>query len=464
MFRKILIANRGEIAVTIIRACREMGIQSVAVFSEADRDALHVQLADEAVCIGPAEPKHSYLNPQAILSACTITGADAIHPGFGFLSENPDFARMCEKCQVTFIGPGPETMELLGDKNSARRTARENGLPITPGSRTLIDNPQNALREAEAIGYPIIIKATSGGGGRGMRLAENAAELPKAFRAAQMEAEASFGNRGVYLERYLVNPRHIEFQIMGDSYGHVVHLGERDCSLQRRNQKMLEEARSPAMSEALRSQMGRDSIRLAQAVEYEGAGTIEYLVDDNGNYYFMEMNTRIQVEHPVTEAITGINLIQEQILVAAGERLSFSQRDIKFSGHAMECRINAEDPLKDFRPSPGTIKNLILPGGIGVRVDSAMYPGYTIPSEYDSMVAKIIVSGPDRMSCIRRMRRALTETALIGVTTNIDFHMEILRDPDFIAGSYDIGFLNRKLPQFLNELGHPADVSAGQRR
>ena len=452
MFRKILIANRGEIAVTIIRACREMGIQSVAVFSEADRDALHVQLADEAVCIGPAEPKHSYLNPQAILSACTITGADAIHPGFGFLSENPDFARMCEKCQVTFIGPGPETMELLGDKNSARRTARENGLPITPGSRTLIDNPQDALREAEAIGYPIIIKATSGGGGRGMRLAENAAELPKAFRAAQMEAEASFGNRGVYLERYLVNPRHIEFQIMGDSYGNIVHLGERDCSLQRRNQKMLEEAGSPGMNDELRNRMGRDSVRLAKAVGYIGAGTIEYLVDAQDNYYFMEMNTRIQVEHPVTEAITGVNLICEQIRVAAGETLSFRQKDIQFNGHSIECRINAEDPLLDFRPSAGTIENLILPGGIGVRIDTAVYHGYTIPSEYDSMIAKIIVYGPDRRTCIRRMRRALAETALVGVPTNIDFHIEILRDPDFIAGKYDIGYLSRKMPQFLAEL------------
>lgn len=452
MFRKILIANRGEIAVTVIRACRELGIQSVAVFSEADRDALHVHLADEAVCIGPAEPRLSYLNPQAILSACTITGADAIHPGFGFLSENADFARMCEKCQVTFIGPKPETMDRMGDKNSARRTAKENGIPITPGSNTIIDNPQDAMRVAEEIGYPVMVKATSGGGGRGMRIAQDASELPKAFRSAQMEAESAFGNRGVYLERYLVNPRHIEFQIMGDNYGNIVHLGERDCSLQRRNQKMLEEAGSPGMNDELRNRMGRDSVRLAKAVGYIGAGTIEYLVDAQDNYYFMEMNTRIQVEHPVTEAITGVNLICEQIRVAAGVTLSFRQKDIQFNGHSIECRINAEDPLLDFRPSAGTIENLILPGGIGVRIDTAVYHGYTIPSEYDSMIAKIIVYGPDRRTCIRRMRRALAETALVGVPTNIDFHIEILRDPDFIAGKYDIGYLSRKMPQFLAEL------------
>jgi len=449
MFNKILIANRGEIAVTIIRACRDMGIRTVAVCSEADRKALHTQLADECICIGPATARDSYLNAQAILTACTITGAEAIHPGFGFLSENAAFARMCQKCGITFIGPQPQTIEQMGDKATARKTAVAAQVPVIPGSPDVIDNLADGLKAADEIGYPVMIKASAGGGGRGMRIAMDRDELPAAMSTARAEARACFGDDRVYLERFVHNPRHIEIQLMADRYGQIVHLGDRDCSIQRRNQKILEEALSPASDENLRNRMGEAAVRLAASVGYEGAGTIEFLVDENKNFYFMEMNTRIQVEHPITEAVTGVNLIQEQIRVAAGEPLSMSQHEIRFTGHSIECRINAEDPRHGFRPSPGTITALHLPGGPGVRVDSAVYQGYTIPSDYDSLIAKLIVYAPDRMSAIARMRRALMEFLITGIETNIDFHLAILREPDFIAGNYHIGYLGLKTEQLL---------------
>ncbi len=452
MFRKILIANRGEIAVTIIRACREMGIRSVAVYSEADRDALHTQLADEAICIGPAALPQSYLNAQAILAACSITGAEAIHPGFGFLSENPVFATMCEKLHISFIGPSAEAMRLLGDKATARKTAAEAGVPITPGTKDVVPTLAEAKELGAEVGYPVMVKAASGGGGRGMRVAMAAHELENAYLAARSEAKAAFGDDRVYIERFVEDPRHVEVQIMADRYGNVVHFGDRDCSIQRRNQKMLEEATSPFVDNRLRKEMGEVAVRLAQAVGYEGAGTIEFLVDRNRNFYFMEMNTRIQVEHPISEAITSSNLIKEQIRVAAGYRLSKTQGEIHFNGHAIECRINAEDPLNNFLPHPGKIKTLMVPGGIGVRIDSAIYQGYTIPPYYDSMLAKVIVHAPTRAEAISRMRRALTEFLVDGVPTNIDFHLAILRDPEFISGEYDIGYLNRKLPQIINDL------------
>jgi len=451
MFSKILIANRGEIAVTIIRACRDMGIRTVAVCSEADRKALHTQLADECICIGPAAARDSYLNAQAILTACTITGAEAIHPGFGFLSENAAFARMCQKCGIQFIGPKPQTIELMGDKATARKTAMAAHVPVTPGSHDIVESLSDALHAADEIGYPVMIKASAGGGGRGMRIAMDRDALPGAMSTAKAEARACFGDDRVYLERFVRNPRHIEIQLMADQYGQVVHLGDRDCSIQRRNQKILEEALSPASDEQLRSRMGEAAVRLAASVGYEGAGTIEFLVDSDKNFYFMEMNTRIQVEHPVTEAITGVNLIQEQIRVAAGEPLSLTQQGIRFTGHSIECRINAEDPRHGFRPSPGTITALHLPGGPGVRVDSAIYQGYTIPPDYDSLIAKLIVYAPDRPSAIARMRRALMEFLITGVETNIDFHLAILRDPDFIAGNYHIGYLGMKTEQLLTQ-------------
>ncbi len=452
MFRKILIANRGEIAVTIIRACRDMGIRTVAVYSEADREALHVNLADESICIGPASATDSYLNAQAILAACTVSGAEAVHPGFGFLSENPAFARMCKKVGVTFIGPESETIQLMGDKATAKKTALKAGVPVIPGSRDLPENIAEAQKAAQEIGYPIMIKATAGGGGRGMRLAETPEDLARAYMAARQEARAVFGDDRVYLERYIQNPHHVEVQMIGDRFGNVIHLGDRDCSIQRRNQKMLEEARSPFVSEATRNSMYETSLRLASEINYLGAGTLEFLVDGDGRYYFMEMNTRIQVEHPISEAVSGVNLVQEQIRVAAGEPLMYKQRDIEFSGHAIECRINAEDPLQNFRPTPGKIEALLLPGGNGVRVDSAIYQGCEVTPYYDSMLAKLIVYAPDRQMAISRMRRALTEFTVVGVPTNIDFHLAILRDPEFIAGDYDNAYLNRKMPQFLQNL------------
>lgn len=454
MFNKILIANRGEIAVTIIRACREMGIRSVAICSEADKTALHTQLADECLCIGPAAAKDSYLNAQAILTAATITGCDAIHPGFGFLSENAGFARMCAKCQVTFIGPTDRVIERMGDKSSARRTAIEAGVPVIPGTVGVVVTLADAMKAAAEIGYPVMIKASAGGGGRGMRIARDHEELPGSFQTARAEAMACFGDDRVYLERFVKDPRHIEIQLLADHHGNVIHLGERDCSIQRRNQKILEEAMSPFADSDLRFAMGEAAVRLAHFVGYTGVGTIEFLVDAERNFYFMEMNTRIQVEHPISEAVTGVNLIQEQIKAAAGEVLQLKQADIQFRGHAIECRINAEDPAHNFRPCPGTIKSLHIPGGPGVRVDSAVYQGYTIPPYYDSLLAKLIVYAPSRPEAIARMRRALMEFMISGVETNIDFHLAILRDPDFLAGHYNIGYLGLKAESLLGQLNH----------
>ncbi len=444
MFRKILIANRGEIAVTVIRACREMGIRTVAVYSEADKTALHAQLADESVCIGPAASKDSYLNMQAILSACLTTGAEAIHPGFGFLSENPVFARLCEKCGIKFIGPRADVMEQMGNKSNARKTAAQAGIPIIPGSAGALTSVEEALTEAERIGYPVLIKASSGGGGRGMRVANSAEELPNAFNMAKTEAKACFGDDEIYLEKLVLSPRHIEIQLLCDEYGHGIHLGDRDCSVQRRNQKIIEEASSPFMTEELRIKMGDAAVCLARRIGYTGVGTIEFLVDAQRNFYFMEMNTRIQVEHPISEAITRINLIQEQIRSAAGELLRYSQRDVVFQGHAIECRINAEDPEFDFRPCPGTITSLTLPGGQGVRIDSAIYQGYQVPPDYDSLLAKVIVWAPTREEAIARMRRTLMEFLIGGVKTNIDFHLAILREADFVRGDYDNTYISRK--------------------
>ncbi|NLW11830.1 MAG: acetyl-CoA carboxylase biotin carboxylase subunit [Clostridiaceae bacterium] len=452
MFEKILIANRGEIAVTIIRACRDMGIRTVAVCSEADKTALHTQLADECLCIGPAASKDSYLNPQAILTACAVTGAQAIHPGFGFLSENPTFARMCEKCNIKFIGPSHEIIERMGDKAQARKTAAEAGVPVVPGTAGIVGNLADAQKAAETIGYPIMVKASAGGGGRGMRIAMTAEDMQQAFQTAKSEAQACFGDDRVYLEKFVREPHHIEIQLLADDHGNVIHLGERDCSIQRRNQKILEEARSPFSNDELRAKMGAAAVKLAKYVGYTGVGTIEFLVDADHNFYFMEMNTRIQVEHPISEAVTGINLIQEQIRSAAGKKLRLKQKDIRFSGHAIECRINAEDPVNAFRPSPGTIKSLHLPGGPGVRVDSAIYQGYTVPPYYDSLLAKLIVHAPTRAEAIARMRRALMEFLISGLDTNIDFHLAILRDPDFIAGNYNIGYLGQKTDELLGQM------------
>ncbi len=443
MFDKILVANRGEIAVTIIRAARDMGIRTVAVCSEADRDALHAQMADECFCIGPAPSRDSYLNMQAVLTAATISGAQAIHPGYGFLAENASFARLCAKCGITFISPPDHAMEKMADKAAARATAEQAGVPVIPGSSGVVATLADAQREAGHIGYPVLVKASAGGGGKGMRVAMDAAALPAAFQTAQAEALASFGDDRVYLERYLTNPHHIEIQVMADRHGAVVHLGERECSIQRRNQKLVEEAGSPFASARLKEEMGAAAIRLAQRVGYVGAGTVEFLVDEGGHFYFMEMNTRIQVEHPVTEAVTGTNLVCEQIRIAAGLPLSWRQADIRFCGHAIECRILAESPAAGFRPSPGTIEALHVPGGAGVRVDCAMYHGYTIPPYYDSMIAKVIAYAPDRPQAIQRMRRALTEFLVEGIDTNIDYQLEILRHPDFVAGAYDIGFIEK---------------------
>ena len=449
MFRKVLIANRGEIAVTVIRACREMGIRTVAVCSEVDKNALHSQLADECVCIGPDASKDSYLNMQAILSACLTTGAEAIHPGFGFLSENPVFARLCQKCQIKFIGPTAQLMEQMGNKANARKTAEQAGIPIIPGSAGALSDVADAMAQADKIGYPVLVKASSGGGGRGMRVANSAQELPGAFQMAKTEAKACFGDDEVYMEKLVLQPRHIEIQLLCDEYGHVIHLGDRDCSVQRRNQKIIEEASSPFMTEELRMQMGDAAVSLARRIGYTGVGTIEFLVDAERRFYFMEMNTRIQVEHPISEAITQVNIVQEQIRVAAGELLRYSQRDIVFRGHAIECRINAEDPEHDFRPCPGTITTLHLPGGQGVRIDSAIYQGYTIPPDYDSLLAKVIVWAPNRDEAIVRMRRTLMEFLIVGVKTNIDFHLAILREPDFLRGNYDNTYLARKKDELL---------------
>ncbi len=444
MFNKILIANRGEIAVRTIRACREMGIETVAVYSEADKDALHTQMADEAICIGPAAAKDSYLNIQNIISATVLSGAQAIHPGFGFLSENSKFARMCKECNITFIGPDPECIENMGNKSNARDIMTKSGVPVVPGSNGAVEGEDELLRLAEEIGYPVMIKASAGGGGRGIRIVYEQSELIKSYENARAEAKAAFGDETIYMEKFIEKPRHVEIQILGDSFGNIVYLGERDCSMQRRNQKVLEEAPSPIMTEELRKSMGETAVRAAKAVNYNNAGTIEFLLDKNGNYYFMEMNTRIQVEHPITEMVTGIDLIKEQIKIAAGEKLSFSQEDIRISGHAIECRINAEDASRGFMPCPGKVKDMYVPGGFNVRVDSAVYSGYVIPPYYDSMIAKLIVHGKDREEAIKKMRRALGEFIIDGVRTNIDFQFELINCEEFINGNYDTRFIENR--------------------
>lgn len=441
MFRKILIANRGEIAVRIIRACREMGIATVAVYSEADREALHTQLADEAVCIGPAAATDSYLNMEQILSACIATKADAIHPGFGFLSENSRFVEMCEKCNITFIGPTAEMMDKMGNKSQARLTMIEAGVPVVPGTKEPVYDAKRGAVLAESIGYPVMIKASSGGGGKGMRIALGPDDFEENFKVAQLESERGFGDNTMYIEKYVQEPRHIEFQIMADKFGNVVQFGERDCSIQRNHQKMIEESPSVALTPELRRQMGDAAVRAAKAVHYESAGTIEFLLDKDKNFYFMEMNTRIQVEHPVTEMVSGVDLMKEMIRVAAGEPLSVKQEDIHLQGHAMECRINAEDPAHHFRPCPGVIEEIHLPGGNGVRIDTAAYNGYEIPPFYDSMIAKVIVHGRTRQEAIDKMRSTLGELIIDGVTTNVDFQYEILDNEDFQAGEITTDFI-----------------------
>ena len=444
MFRKVLIANRGEIAVRIIRALREMGIISVAVYSEADRDSLHTMLADEAICIGPAPAAKSYLDMDRILSAAVATGAQAIHPGFGFLSENEKFARLCTEVGVKFIGPKSETIAKLGDKAKARDTMQKAGIPVIPGTDGSVKDVDEALKLAKTIGFPVMIKAALGGGGKGMRVSRSEADFAENFMTAKAEALKGFSDDSMYIEKYIERPRHIEFQIMADSYGNVVHLGERDCSIQRRHQKVLEEAPSIFLDENLREKMGNTAVCAAKAAGYENAGTIEFLVDKHRNFYFMEMNTRIQVEHPVTEWITGMDLIKEQIRVAAGEKLSVSQKDVKIEGHAIECRINAENPEKNFVPSPGRITNMHLPGGNGVRVDTHIYEDYVISPFYDSMLLKLIVHGKSRDEAIAKMRSALGEIIIEGVDTNIDFNYEIINNPDFIKGDIDTSFIEKQ--------------------
>ena len=451
MFRKILIANRGEIAVRIIRAARELGIDTVAVYSMADKEALHTLLADEAVCIGPAKSTDSYLNMNAVLSAAVLTGAEAIHPGFGFLSENSKFATMCEEVGIKFIGPSGAVMDLMGDKINARAQMIKAKVPVIPGSDGEVHTSEEALEVAEKIGYPVMLKASAGGGGKGIRKVEKAEDLVAAFESASSEAKAAFGNGAMYMERVIYPARHIEVQILADQQGHVVHLGERDCSLQRNNQKVLEESPSVAIGKTLRQQIGEAAVRAAQSVGYENAGTIEFLLDEaKGEFYFMEMNTRVQVEHPVTEFVTGVDIVKEQIKIADGQELSFSQEDVEIRGHAIECRINAENPAFNFAPSPGKISNLYLPsGGVGLRVDSAVYPGYTIPPYYDSMIAKIIVHGENRFDALMKMQRALYELEIDGVVTNSSFQLDLISDPNVIAGDYDTAFLMEKfLPAY----------------
>lgn len=453
MFSKILIANRGEIAVRIIRACREMGIQTVAVYSEADKEALHTELADEAICIGPAKAADSYLNVQQILSAAIVTKAEAIHPGFGFLSENSQFAAMCEEINVTFIGPKSETIDAMGNKINARRLMIEAGVPVIPGSDGAISSIDEAIEIAESIGYPVMLKAAAGGGGKGIRKVMNKEELAPHFTSAQQEAKAAFGNDEMYIEKIIYPARHIEVQILGDNYGHVIHLGERDCSLQRNNQKVLEEAPSVAITDEKRQEIGTAAVQAAKAVSYRNAGTIEFLMDRSGAFYFMEMNTRIQVEHPITEMVTGVDLVKKQLEIASGEKLTLNQEDIVIQGHAIECRINAENPAFNFAPSPGKIKNLLLPGGgLGLRVDSAMYSGYTIPPYYDSMIAKVIVHGETRLEALMKMQRALSEFVTDGITTNVEFQMDLISHPNVVAGDYTTAFLQEEfLPEWTPE-------------
>lgn len=443
MIKRVLIANRGEIAVRIIRACREMGIETVAVYSEADKEALHTQLADEAVCIGPAAALESYLSMENIISATIISGADAIHPGFGFLSENARFAELCDKCNITFIGPSAEVIRRMGHKAQARNTMIEAGVPVIPGSAEAILDVEMGAKIAKEIGYPVIVKAALGGGGKGMRVAYSEEEFESSFQMAQKEAKLAFADDTMYIEHFVEHPRHIEFQILADTYGNVVHLGERDCSIQRNHQKMIEESPSVAISEKLRREMGKAAVKAAKAANYTSAGTIEFLLEKNEQFYFMEMNTRIQVEHPVTEWVTGIDLIKEQIRIASGLPLSMTQEEISLTGHAIECRINAENPKKNFRPSPGTITDLYLPGGQGVRIDTAIYSGYTIPPYYDSMIAKLIVHADTREEAVAKMHSALGEVIIEGVETNIDYLYELMENRDYRAGEFDIEFIER---------------------
>ena len=441
MFQKILIANRGEIAVRIIRACRDLGITSVAVYSPADKDALHTQLADEAICIGKAAPADSYLNMERILSAAIASKAEAIHPGFGFLSENAKFAQMCEQCHIAFIGPSAEVIRRMGNKQEARNTMINAKVPVVPGTKEAVYTADYGLKLAEQIGFPVMIKAASGGGGKGMRISHSREDFTENFEVAQTESVNGFADDTMYIEKYIEDPRHIEFQILADKYGNVISLGERDCSIQRRHQKMVEESPSAALDDKLRAQMGEVAVRAAKAANYESAGTIEFLLDKNKKFYFMEMNTRIQVEHPVTEMVTGLDLIKEQIFIAAGEKLQWKQKDIHITGHAIECRLNAENPAKNFMPCPGKIDYLHLPGGNGVRIDSAIYTGYTIPPNYDSMIAKIIVYGKDRQTAIDKMRSALGEVNIDGITTNLDYQYDIITHPVFQSGNITTSFI-----------------------
>ncbi|MDQ0213827.1 acetyl-CoA carboxylase biotin carboxylase subunit [Oikeobacillus pervagus] len=444
MIKKILIANRGEIAVRVIRACRDLGIESVAVYSEADKEALHVQLADEAYCIGPTASKDSYLSLTNIISVAKLTNCDAIHPGYGFLAENADFAELCRECDITFIGPTPEAITKMGTKDIARETMRDAGVPIVPGSKGIINSVDEAIQLANEMSYPVIIKATAGGGGKGIRVARDQQELEKGINITQQEAATAFGNPGVYIEKYIEDFRHVEIQVLADQHGNVIHLGERDCSIQRRLQKLLEETPSPALDGEVRKEMGEAAVKAAKAVDYTGAGTVEFIYDYNHRkFYFMEMNTRIQVEHPVTEMVTGVDLIKEQILVASGEKLSLRQEDVEFNGWAIECRINAENPAKNFMPSPGKINMYLPPGGIGVRVDSAAYPGYMIPPFYDSMIAKVISYGATRDEAIARMKRALNEFVVEGIHTTIPFHLRLLNHEKFVEGDFNTKFLEK---------------------
>lgn len=445
MFKKILIANRGEIALRIIRTCKEMGIRTVAVYSTADRESLHVRFADEAVCIGPPPSKDSYLNIPNIIAAAEITNADAIHPGYGFLSENSKFSAICGKNKIKFIGATPEQIDGMGDKSNAKDTMKKAGVPTIPGSDGLLTSVEDGLRIAEEIKYPVILKATAGGGGRGMRIVWKPEDFEAAWNSARQEAGAAFGNDGMYLEKYIEEPRHIEIQIAGDQYGKACHLSERDCSVQRRHQKLVEETPSPFMTKELREKMGEAAIKAALAVQYEGVGTVEFLVDKHRNFYFMEMNTRLQVEHPVTEMVYGIDLVRWQLRIAAGERLTVAQKDVRIRGHAIECRINAEDPARDFLPSAGEVEFFLPPGGPGVRIDSHLYAGYTPPGMYDSLIAKIIAWGETRREAIARMQRALTECVITGITTTLPFHLAVLSDPEFQEGAFDLSFLSQMI-------------------
>lgn len=449
MLKKILIANRGEIAVRIIRACRELGIRTVAVYSEIDKNSLHKELADEAVCIGPAPSNKSYLNVKAIIEAACLTGCDGIHPGYGFLSENSSFAKMCDEIGIKFIGPTHKMIELMGNKSKAKETMKNAGVPVVPGSDGLVDNVLEAIKVALRIGYPVILKASSGGGGKGIRIAYNEKELVKFYDLVRQEAKISFNDDSIYIEKFIENPRHIEVQVMADEHGNVIHLGERDCTVQRNNQKMLEETPSGVITDKLRQKMGKITVNALKEIGYSNVGTIEYLLDKNKDFYFMEMNTRVQVEHPITETITGVDIIKEQLRIASGEKLQYKQDDIKFTGHSLEARINAENPYKNFMPCPGEIKELHIPGGNGVRIDTAIYPGYKIPPTYDSMIAKIIVHGKDRNESIAKMKSALGEFVIDGISTNIDFLYKILEDEDFISNNYDTSFIAKK---FANKL------------